>query len=93
MMLLSDSPYCDQILDSIANPEGYLYVTLRNLRLSQVRRASRRSQLSSIANYDSMVFGLRASNLRAEIQVQDGARENGGRADRTTFDLRIGLHS
>src|ERR1051325_1773770 len=61
-------------LEKIANTEGYLFVTLRNLRLSQVRRAASSTKLASLASYDSFEFGLRARDLRAQIQVHDELR-------------------
>ncbi|HEY6246681.1 MAG TPA: sigma-70 family RNA polymerase sigma factor [Pyrinomonadaceae bacterium] len=61
-------------LEKIANTEGYLFVTLRNLRLSQVRRAAYSTKLASLASYDSFEFGLRARDLRAQIQVHDELR-------------------
>ncbi len=45
-------------LDSIQNLEGYLYGMLRNLYLSQVRRAARRhTQSLSLLDYDSAEIG------------------------------------
>jgi DNA-directed RNA polymerase specialized sigma24 family protein len=61
-------------LEAIENMEGYLFVMLRNLRLSQVRRAAHGSKLTSLASYDSLEFGLRARDLRTQIQVQDELR-------------------
>ena len=61
-------------LDAMVNPDGYLFITLRNLRLSQVRRAARGNRLKSLASYDSLEFGLRSSDLRNTIQIHDELR-------------------
>src|SRR5260370_20502317 len=62
-------------LEAITNLEGYLFVTLRNLRLSQVRRAAHHAHtLGSLASYDSLELGLRARDLRTQIQAQDELR-------------------
>src|SRR5260370_7564434 len=47
-------------LEAITNLEGYLFVTLRNPRLSQVRRAAHNAEtLGPLAPYDSLELGLR----------------------------------
>src|SRR5215471_1772709 len=65
-------------LRTIRNIEGYLYGTLRNLQLSQVRKATRsRLQQLSIAEYESAETGLQSLKVidPAElIQVQDELR-------------------
>lgn len=65
-------------LQTIQNLEGYLYGTLRNLQLSQVRKATRsRLQQLSIVEYESAETGLRSiksSDPRDLIQVQDELR-------------------
>ena len=59
-------------LDSIGNLDGYLRQTLRNLRVSQGRRAAqKRQQPLCAADYDSAELGLRAEEIHAGL----GARE------------------
>jgi DNA-directed RNA polymerase specialized sigma24 family protein len=60
-------------LDSIANLEGYLYATLRNMHLSQLRRAARIQPLSLI-DYDSAEIGLRAIDMGVQAHVKDQLR-------------------
>src|SRR5215813_236180 len=60
-------------LSKVTNIDGYLFITLRNLRLSQVRRAGS-NRLSSLASYDSIQFALRAFDLRNQLQLQDELR-------------------
>ena len=63
-------------LDSINNLEGYLYGMLRNLHLSQVRRAARRhTQSLSLLDYDSAEIGLRSSDPRDRIRAKDELRD------------------
>jgi RNA polymerase sigma factor (sigma-70 family) len=63
-------------LNAIGNLDGYLYAMLRNLHLSQVRRATRlRHRPLSIVDYDSAEIGLRAADPREQIRLQDELRE------------------
>ncbi|HEX8920347.1 MAG TPA: RNA polymerase sigma factor [Pyrinomonadaceae bacterium] len=63
-------------LNAIANLDGYLYTMLRNLHLSQVRRLMRlRHRSLSIVDYDSAEMGLRASDPREQIRLQDELRQ------------------
>jgi len=63
-------------LKQIKNLDGYLYGTLRNLHLSQVRKATRsRLQQLSIVEYESAETGLRTVDPRDLIQVQDQLRQ------------------
>lgn len=63
-------------LKAINNLDGYLYAMLRNLHLSQIRRSTRLQHRSlSIVDYDSAELGLRASDLREQIRLQDELRE------------------
>jgi DNA-directed RNA polymerase specialized sigma24 family protein len=60
---------------SISNLDGYLYGMLRNLHLSQVRRATRlRFQQLSVVEYESAELGLRSIDARGQIQVQQELR-------------------
>ncbi len=60
---------------SIQNLDGYLYTLLRNLHLSQERRATRRRlQQLSILDYDSVEMGLRVMGAQDQIRVQDELR-------------------
>lgn len=62
-------------LDSIQNLEGYLYGMLRNMHLSQVRRAARiHNRPLSIIDYDSAEIGLRTTDLRNQMQARDELR-------------------
>ncbi|HEX8163549.1 MAG TPA: sigma-70 family RNA polymerase sigma factor [Pyrinomonadaceae bacterium] len=62
-------------LNGIHNLDGYLYGTLRNLHLSQVRKATRgRLQQLSVVEYESAETGLRSVDPRDLIQIQDELR-------------------
>jgi RNA polymerase sigma factor (sigma-70 family) len=59
-------------LNDIENLDGYLRRMLRNLHLSQVRRAARGPQsFNSLINFDTAEIGLRANDLRAQAQIQE----------------------
>lgn len=59
-------------LDSIQNLEGYLYVIMRNLYLSQVRRATRAPlRLLSVVEYDTVEFGFWSSDPRERLRMRD----------------------
>jgi RNA polymerase sigma factor (sigma-70 family) len=56
----------------IKDLDSYLFIVLRNMHLSQVRRASQlRFAPISIADYDSAAIGLRAIDLQKHIQVAE----------------------
>jgi len=60
----------------VRNLEGYLYVLLRNLHMSQLRRAARaRLQPLSIVEYESAEMSLRAADARDQIKAQDELRQ------------------
>jgi len=60
-------------LHEIENLDGYLHRMLRNMHLSEVRRASQLQRVPlSILDYDSAELGLRAVEL--EMQVQEDLR-------------------
>src|SRR5260370_33181157 len=62
-------------LGTIQNLEGYLYTMLRNMHLSNVRRATRAPSCSlSIADFDSAEIGLRAAGLSEQMQVREQLR-------------------
>src|SRR5260370_15017094 len=62
-------------LGTIRNLDGYFYGMLRNLRLSQVRRETHnRLQQLSVIEYDSAEDGLRTTDLRDQLRVQDELR-------------------
>ncbi|HEY5883499.1 MAG TPA: RNA polymerase sigma factor [Pyrinomonadaceae bacterium] len=62
-------------LNGISNLDGYLYRMLRNLHLSQVRRSMREQHRNlSIIDYDSAEIGLRTSDPRHQIRLQDELR-------------------
>ncbi|MBD0369800.1 MAG: sigma-70 family RNA polymerase sigma factor [Pyrinomonadaceae bacterium] len=62
-------------INSITNLEGYLYNVLRNLHLSQERRASRsRLQQLSVFEYDTIELALRVVGSIEQLQVQEDLR-------------------
>src|ERR1051325_5370003 len=62
-------------LNSIHDLDSYLFVSLRNLHLSQMRRATRVSARElSIVDYDSAELGLWAIDPRDQIKTQDELR-------------------
>jgi RNA polymerase sigma factor (sigma-70 family) len=62
-------------LDSIQNLEGYLYGMLRNMHLSEVRRAARtHNRHISIIDYDSAEIALRSADPWDQIQARDELR-------------------
>jgi RNA polymerase sigma factor (sigma-70 family) len=64
-------------LGRVENLDGYLYQMLRNLHLSQLRRARRRGEdAPAVVEYDSAEFALRAyADPRDSIRVQDELRQ------------------
>jgi DNA-directed RNA polymerase specialized sigma24 family protein len=63
-------------LARIQNLDGYLYIMLRNLRLSQIRRRERLpGQSLSALQYDSAELSLRVVDPRDQIKVQDELRQ------------------
>ncbi|HEY9401977.1 MAG TPA: sigma-70 family RNA polymerase sigma factor [Pyrinomonadaceae bacterium] len=63
-------------LAGIQNLDGYLYIMLRNLRLSQIRRRERLpGQSLSALQYDSAELSLRVVDPRDQIKVQDELRQ------------------
>jgi RNA polymerase sigma factor (sigma-70 family) len=62
-------------LTSIDDLDSYLYVCLRNLHLSQMRRATRTANRElSIIEYDSAELGLWSIDPRDQIKTQDELR-------------------
>src|SRR5260370_22706658 len=62
-------------LGEIKNLEGYLHTMLRNLHLSQSRRAARSAHGHFlILDYDSAAFGLYTIDPRDQIKVRDELR-------------------
>src|SRR6266545_4080445 len=62
-------------LQSINDLDSYLFVCLRNLHLSQMRRATRGAGRElSIVEYDSAELGLWAVDPRDQIKTQDELR-------------------
>ncbi len=62
-------------LGAIENTDAYLHRMLRNMHLSQVRRAGLIEDTRvSIANFDSIELGLRAVDPREDVTVQDELR-------------------
>jgi DNA-directed RNA polymerase specialized sigma24 family protein len=62
-------------LHSIRDPDNYLFVVLRNLHLSQMRRAARGAARElSIVEYDSAELGLWAVDPRDQMKIQDELR-------------------
>lgn len=63
-------------LDAITNLDGYLYRTLYNLNISQVRRrANSQVQSLSVVDFDSAESSLRAADPRELIRYQDDLRQ------------------
>ena len=63
-------------IDSVGNLNGYLYAMMRNLNVSRFRRSQRRQNRTlSIVDYDSAELGLRASDPREQITLQDELRQ------------------
>ena len=63
-------------LDSVGNLNGYLYAMLRNLNVSRLRRTQRQlNRTLSIVDYDSAELGLRTSDPREQIKLQDELRQ------------------
>ena len=63
-------------LDAITNLDGYLYRTLRNLNISQLRRrANSQVQSLSVVDFDSAESSLRAADPRELIRYQDDLRQ------------------
>src|SRR5262245_45747140 len=59
-------------LNHMQNLEGYLYVTMRNLHLSQVRRQTRMPMRSmTVVEYDTVDVSLWASDPRDRIRMRD----------------------
>ncbi len=66
---------CHPDLQSIRDLDSYLFVALRNLHLSQMRRATRTTARElSIVEYDSAELGLWAVDARDQIKTQDELR-------------------
>src|SRR5215471_578521 len=62
-------------IHSIADIDNYLFVCLRNLHLSQMRRATRAANRElSIVEYDSAELGLWSVDPRHQIKTQDELR-------------------
>ena len=62
-------------LNSIHDLDGYLFAMLRNSHLSHVRRVPYvRTASVSTAEFDSVEIGLRATDVRDQIKVQDELR-------------------
>lgn len=61
--------------DAVENIEGYLYRTLRNLRISYARRDARINlQQLTVVDYDSAADGLRTVDGHRLLQAQDELR-------------------
>src|SRR6267142_5317113 len=62
-------------LTQVQNLDGYLYSMLRNLNVSHLRRSQRlRARALSVVEYDSAGLGLRATDPRDLVRVQDELR-------------------
>ncbi len=63
-------------LDAITNLDAYLYRTLHNLNISQLRRrANNHVQSLSVVDFDSAESSLRAADPRELIRYQDDLRQ------------------
>jgi Sigma-70 region 2 len=62
-------------LDAIIDLDGYLFITVRNLHISQIRRASRTRQESlSLVDFDSAALSLRTLPAAHRFEVLDKLR-------------------
>src|SRR5260370_37147317 len=62
-------------IDRLYNVDGYLYTMLRNMHLSQIRRATRLHDAApSLADFDSAELGIRTVDPRNQIQVREELR-------------------
>jgi RNA polymerase sigma factor (sigma-70 family) len=62
-------------LDAIIDLDGYLFITVRNLHISQIRRASRTRQESlSLVDFDSAALSLRTLPAAHRFEVLDELR-------------------
>jgi RNA polymerase sigma factor (sigma-70 family) len=62
-------------LDTITDLDGYLFVAIRNLHISQIRRASRtRHQSLSLVDFDSAVLGLKTLPAAHRFEALDELR-------------------
>src|ERR1044072_1054232 len=69
-------PFARPDLARVQSLDGYLYQMLRNLNISQLRRANRRrGDEPGVFEYDSAEFVLRAADPRELIRVQDDLRQ------------------
>ena len=63
-------------LDSVENLNGYIYAMMRNLNVSRLRRSQcQQNRTLSIVDYDSAELGLRTSDPREQIRLQDELRQ------------------
>ena len=61
--------------EAVTNLEGYVYTMLRNLHLSQLRRATRvRLRQLTVVDFDSAELGLRVVDAHERIQARDELR-------------------
>src|SRR5262245_60182600 len=59
-------------IEHIRDLDAYLYVMLRNINVSRVRRTSHLQSLAlTAADYDSAEIALRAANPRAQLNVRE----------------------
>src|SRR6266496_4626703 len=62
-------------LNAINNLDNYMLTILRNLHLSHIRRAARSAHgPRSLVDFDSLQIGLRADDLRTQMQIHDELR-------------------
>ncbi len=62
-------------LAAIRDLEGYLFIMLRNMNVSQVRRANLvKTESLSVADYDSAEFGLRVLDSSSQLQAREELR-------------------
>lgn len=62
-------------LDVIENLDGYLFRMLRNLHVSDLRRAARSpAGPASLIEYETAELGLAAGDLRRQVEIQDDLR-------------------
>lgn len=63
-------------LHTLRDPDGYLFIMLKNLRLSQVRRAARTQTTSlSVADYETAQTALQSIDISAQVLARDELRQ------------------
>ena len=63
-------------LHTLRDPDGYLFIMLKNMRLSQVRRAARTQTIPfSVTEYETAQTALQSIDISAQILARDELRQ------------------